>query len=104
MNTTNQTPKTDVLLKEEEFGRPISEKLSNYLRAYTDKDDRADVAATTGVGTSTIRNVIFRSNSLTEDNSKAIIEMVRIAIENCESRMKNAREAVKDLKSSLEIG
>ena len=98
---TKEQIMTASLLKHENFGNPISEKLSNYLRAHTSKDDRANVAITTGVGTSTIRNVVFRSNTLTEDNSKAIVELVKVAIENCQKSIGEESQAMKALKEIL---
>lgn len=89
------------ILKDEQFGKPISEKLSNYLRQYTDKDDRADVSIQTGVGTSTIRNVVFRSNTLTEDNSRAIVALVEIALTSCREIMEKASEAIDELQEVL---
>ena len=67
---------------EEDYGKPISEQLSIVLRRNTSKDDFANVAATTLVSFSTIRDVIYRTNSLTKSNSKAIKAIVRIAFDN----------------------
>ncbi|SOC79855.1 hypothetical protein SAMN06296241_1393 [Salinimicrobium sediminis] len=89
------------MLKNEQFGNPISEKLSNYLRTYTGKDDRANVSRMTGVGSSTVRDVAFRNNNLTESNSRAIIELMRIAIINCNNLIEDAGKAITDLKSIL---
>ena len=97
----NSKKKTQYFLKDEQFGSPISEKLSKYLRAYTGKNERADVSRKTGVGSSTIRDVTFRNNNLTEDNSKAIVCLVEIAIEKCSSSIKTAAETAKSLKSIL---
>ncbi len=70
------------MLKKEDYGKPINEKLSMTLRRNTTKDDFANVASTTGISFSTIRDVIYRTNSLTRSNSMAIKELVRIAFEN----------------------
>jgi len=89
------------LFDKENYGKPISVKLSRYLRAHTNKHDRADVSEKTGVGTSTIRDVIFRVNSLTENNSKAIIPLMRIAIKNCEKSISTSAEIKEGLQSML---
>lgn len=86
---------------QENYGKPISEQLSYYLRKYTGNHDRADVSVKTGVGTSTIRDVSYRNNALTEENSKAITELVRKAIENCQSNITESAEAVEVLKELL---
>ena len=90
------------LFDKEHFGKPISEKLSSYLRTYTDKFDRADVSTKTNVGTSTVRDVVYRSNALTENNSKAIIELMRIAIKNCQSNIVKSNEVISELEVMLE--
>jgi len=66
------------------LGKLISEELSNYLRTYTDKFDRINIAQMDGikVGASTMREVIYRNVNLTADNSKAINELMKIAIQN----------------------
>lgn len=98
ITTTNSN---SISLKNETFGSPISEKLSDYLRKYTTSNDRATVCIETGVGMSTVRDVCYRKNSLTEDNSKAIIALVNIAISACENSIEKADEAIKDLKEIL---
>ena len=90
------------LLKDEQFGNPISEKLSNYLRTYTTSNDRANVSRMTGVGSSTVRDVAYRNNNLTEGNSKAIIELARIAIMNCDNSIEDAGKAAAELRSILD--
>lgn len=92
---------SEVMLRNERFGQPISEKLSKLLRAYTGKYDRSRVARLTGVHTSTIRDVSYGTNSLTENNSKAIVELIRIAIDNCNNSVTDAREAVSELEDIL---
>ncbi|WP_425235231.1 hypothetical protein [Ulvibacterium sp.] len=74
------------MFTDQEYGKPINEKLSLTLRRNTTKDDFANVATTTGVSFSTIRDVIYRTNSLTKSNSKAIEELLRIAFDNSLAR------------------
>lgn len=100
--TTKATEAKSYLLKGEEYGNPISEKLSNYLRKYTDKNDRQNVSINTGVGYYTIRNVISQSNTLTKDNSKAIIKLIQVAIEKCTNSIDGASEAIEELQLILE--
>ena len=70
------------MFEENEFGKPISEKLSVILRRNTSKDDYANVAAQTNISFSTIRDVVYRTNSLTHSNSKAIQMLLQTAFEN----------------------
>lgn len=78
------------MFEEEEFGKPISEKLSIILRRNTSKDDFANVAALTNVSFSTIRDVVYRTNSLTKSNSKAINLLLQTAFENSLARQLQA--------------
>lgn len=70
------------MFKKEDYGKPINEELSITLRRNTSKNDIANIAASTAVSFSTIRDVVYRTNSLTRSNSRAIQQLVRIAFEN----------------------
>lgn len=74
------------MFEPEDFGKPIYEKLSVILRRNTTKDDFANVAASTGISFSTIRDVVYRTNSLTYSNSKAIQELIKVAFDNALAR------------------
>jgi len=78
------------MFEENVFGKPISEKLSTILRRNTTKDDYANVAALTNISFSTIRDVVYRTNSLTKSNSKAIKILIQIAFENSLARQLQA--------------
>lgn len=90
-----------VNIKNEKIGSPISDQLSEYLRQYTSKGDRADVSIKTGVGASTIRDVVYRNNNLTEDNSRAIYRLINVAIHNGMNSIKETSIAVAHLKSII---
>ncbi|MFS4492830.1 hypothetical protein [Maribacter sp. 2308TA10-17] len=70
------------MFEPEDYGKPISERLSTILRRNATKDDFANVAADTRVSFSTIRDVVYRTNSLTYSNSKAIRELIKVAFDN----------------------
>lgn len=70
------------MFKKDDYGKPINERLSQTLRRNTSKNDFANVAAYTTVSFSTIRDVVYRTNSLTKSNAKAITELIRIAFDN----------------------
>ncbi len=70
------------MFEENDFGKPISEQMSAILRRNTDKDDLANIASRTNVSFSTIRDVLYRTNSLTKTNSRAIRLLIRTAFEN----------------------
>lgn len=83
------------------LGCPITEELSDLLKKYTDSNDRADVSFKTRVGTSTIRDVVYRTNTLTESNSKAIRELTIVALKNCAHQIKESSSNVKQLEGFL---
>ena len=78
------------MFEEEDYGKPISEHLSVVLRRNSSKDDLANIAEVTGVSFSTIRDVIYRTNSLTRSNSKAIHSLLNIAFQNSLARQLQA--------------
>lgn len=71
--------------KSNSYGKPISEELSKNLKKYTSKDDRANVSIKTGISVSTIRDVVYRVNMLTENNSVGILELIKVAVSNIET-------------------
>ncbi|WP_422858293.1 hypothetical protein ACOKFD_12880 [Flagellimonas sp. S174] len=73
---------SEAIFSKEEYGKPITEQLSTVLRRNVSKDDYADIASRTSVSFSTIRDVIYRTNSLTKTNAKAISLLIHIAFEN----------------------
>lgn len=70
------------MLTEEDYGKPLNEKLSTVLRRNSSKDDFANIAAQTGISFSTIRDVLYRTNSLTKSNAKAIKALIEVAFDN----------------------
>ena len=79
-----------IMLSEENYGKPINEKLSIVLRRNTTKDDYADIAAKSNISFSTIRDVVHRTNSLTKSNSKAILFLISRAFDNSLARQLQA--------------
>lgn len=90
------------IFSEDSFGKPISIELSEKLRAFTDSQDWANASIESGVSTSTIRDVIYRKNSITENNSKAIVYLMETAIKNCKENISKSSKAKKELELMLE--
>lgn len=74
------------MFEPEDYGKPIYERLAVMLRRNTTKNDFANVAASTGISFSTIRDVVYRTNSLTYSNSRAIRELIKVAFDNALAR------------------
>lgn len=70
------------MFHENDYGKPISEKLSNILRRNVTKNDFANISGKTNISFSTIRDVVYRTNSLTKSNSVAIKMLAHTAMEN----------------------
>lgn len=47
------------MFKENDYGKPISEKLSTVLRRNVSKNDLANIAGQTNISFSTIRDVVY---------------------------------------------
>lgn len=89
------------LFKEEDLGKPIEDKISNYLKMNTSRKDIAKASTLSGVGTSTIRDVAFGYNSLTESNSKGIEQLLIIAKENFTQKINASSEVNQFLEQNL---
>ncbi|MEW2920722.1 hypothetical protein AB1A65_04585 [Muricauda sp. ANG21] len=70
------------MFSKEDYGKPISERLSETLRRNVSKDDYANIAIRCNVSFSTIRDVVYRTNSLTKANAQAISLLIHAAFEN----------------------
>ncbi len=90
-----------IMFNEDHYGKPIDERLSITLRRNTTKDDYANVASRTSISFSTIRDVVYRTNSLTKGNSKAIKALIRIAFDNSLARQLQAEGDKKFLNRML---
>jgi len=88
-------------LNNQTLGCPITKELSHLLRTYTSVNDYADVSIKTKVGTSTIRDLAFRRNTLTEYNMKAIRELTIVALKNCARQIKDGKSNIKQLENYL---
>ena len=75
------------------YGKPISEKLEDYLKTFTTVNDRKQAAKKTGVSASTIRGIIYEGNSISENNAVAMLEVARTAIHNCTQSLHKAKQA-----------
>ncbi len=76
------TIRNETMFSKEDYGKPISERLSTILRRTTSKDDLANIALRSSISFSTIRDVVYRTNSLTKSNAKAIALLIHVAFEN----------------------
>ncbi|WP_396591124.1 hypothetical protein [Allomuricauda sp. R78024] len=73
---------SDNIFLNEDYGKPISERLSIVLRRNVSKNDFANIAIRSNISFSTIRDVVYRTNSLTKANAKAISLLIHAAFEN----------------------
>ena len=83
-------------------GKPISEDLSKFLRNFTGPKDMADVSTDTDVSISTIRDVKHRRNNISEENKKAIVKLIQIAVINADGKIKEAKDGKKRVKQILD--
>lgn len=100
-----------MLFNEENYGKPISLQLSDYLREFTGDKDRALVCEKDfinaqgdkyNVSLSTLKYVVLRTNNLTEANSKAVVELMKIAVKNCTNKVAYYKQGIKELESQLQ--
>lgn len=72
------------------YGEPISQKLSDYLRQWITTEDRAQVAKETGYSVSLTREMIYRTNSVNEKNEKVVVALFERAIKRREQTTRRA--------------
>lgn len=89
------------LFKEEDFGKTISADLSNYIKNNTSRTDFGIASEKSGVGTSTIRDVVYGYNSLTKSNSKGIEQLLIIARNNFNSKIHASKKVNEFLRKNL---
>lgn len=77
-------------LKGEQIGKPVSDKLSDYLKKFTSEQDRAKASVESGVGFHTLKSLAIGRINITEANVVGLIELVKIAIEKCVTQAKEA--------------
>lgn len=81
----------------------IPELLSEYLKEFTTKDDRADIISkVNGVSSSTLRDVMYRRNSVSENNLPAVKLLLIKASQNAEAKIKKAQKCRKEVKKVID--
>ena len=78
--------KSEEMFSKADFGKPISEDLSTILRRNLNKDHLANIAAGCHLSFSTIRDLVYRTNSLTQGNCMALALLIHSAFENSIAR------------------
>lgn len=74
-------------------GKPIDIQLSEYLKIYTNKEDRKSVARACGMSESTLRDLVYQGNKVTEKNRSALSVLIDVAKENCLQSIEKAKKA-----------
>lgn len=85
-----------------ETGKVLSENQSKLLKAFTDSQDRADISILSGIGTSTLRDITYRGNAVTDRSLPAVIMLFERATENAENSYQDAMIAKRDIKAILD--
>ncbi|MDR4892235.1 MULTISPECIES: hypothetical protein [unclassified Chryseobacterium] len=81
----------------------ISPVLSEFLKEFTTKDDRADVINNvSGVGTSTLRDLVYRVNPVTYNSLPALKLLLLKASENADAKIRQARSCKKEVKKVID--
>ncbi len=88
-----------MLTDETNYGKFINKSLAGHLLKYTSEDDRKCVSKRTNVGFYTIKNLLYRSNTLTKNSALAIEELRITALHNCEWVIRDAKIAKQYLNS-----
>lgn len=66
------------------FGKCISKELAEYIRKHTTFKEQEIVAESLGVSFNITRNLMQRRTHLKEANKHVLIELMKLAINNCQ--------------------
>jgi hypothetical protein len=83
-----------------QLGQTIGEELERNLRATIGKRDYSTVSKITGVGMSTIRDVVYAKNPLTLSNTEGLKELISEGIRNCEQKLLDVEQTIIYLEES----
>jgi translation initiation factor 2B subunit (eIF-2B alpha/beta/delta family) len=85
------------MFKKEDYSKPLPKELVRILKKYTSKKDVLEIELRTGIGNITIDRVRRGENSLTQNNSKAIEELIYIAKKKNKEDLKIGEQSKKYL-------
>lgn len=88
-------------LKKQMIGNIISSDLKETFRKYLSGDDKALISQQSKVGFHTVDKLLGGVNPLTENNCKALLPAVNIAINKTSEEIEEAMKARKKMKSLL---
>ena len=83
-------------------GTYIDQNLSDYLKEYTSKFDRIKIYNETGVSDYLIKDLMYQTRKITDNNRTALIKLIQAAVFNAESRIKDSRTCKKNLTKILD--
>lgn len=84
------------------IGATIPQEISEFLREFTHKDEWGDVANIVNCSPSTVRDVLYRRNSVSEKSLEALKYLFPIATKNADQKIKSARNCKKAVKEILD--
>lgn len=86
------------------ISQPISPVLSDFLKEFTSKDDRANIANSgIGVSPSTLRELTYRNASVTDNSLPALKLLLLTASQNADAKIKTARNCKKEIKKVIDL-
>lgn len=84
------------------IGQIITEQVADLIKASTTAQDRASVFTSTGVGTSTLRNITYRLNPVTASNVKGVKALLEIALLNTTQKEVSSKKEKKNIVKLLD--
>jgi hypothetical protein len=89
-------------LTEKDFGKTLPQNLVDHILKHTTRSERAGISRVVNVSASTVRDVAYGYNPLTADNAPAIVELIKVADQNCQDAIGEIKTARKEFKKILE--
>lgn len=86
------------------IGETIPLQLSEYLKMFTTKDDRADVNnEVKNVSVSSLRELTYRNNRVTEGNMIGLKVLLMKANKNADEKIKQAKNCKKEIRKVIDF-
>ena len=85
-----------------EVGKIISQEVSDLLRDFSTKENRANVSINSNISASTLREITYRNQAVSEYSLPAVKSLLKIARENAVESEKKSRQSAKELLTILD--
>lgn len=88
--------------KEHHYGKVLPRKMVAFLTDYIHKQDVREIAEEYGVSFSTVNLVRYGHTNLAKSNEKAIVALMKRAVDNCGQRITQGKTDIKTFEKLMQ--